>query len=80
MASIKIAVLDDYQGFSKQHFDRLPTDRFEIAYIKDTQLPYNHESTPVSVKDKIVERLKPFEIISEYHYHVLCSGHTLIVR
>lgn len=70
MAPIRIAVLDDYQGFSKQHYDRLPTDRFEIAYIKDTLLPYNHENTPVSVKDKLVERLKPFEIISEYYSHV----------
>lgn len=60
----KIAVLDDYQGLSKPHFQRLDPSKYEVAYFPDTLLPYNHPSTPQSTKDELVSRLKPFALIS----------------
>lgn len=62
--SIKIAVLDDYQGVSEQYFGTLG-DEFETTYLKDTLLPYNHPATPQSIKDELAHRLEPFHIISE---------------
>ncbi|KAJ4165091.1 hypothetical protein LMH87_006738 [Akanthomyces muscarius] len=61
--TLKIAVLDDYQGVAERHFGTLG-DEFEIIYFKDTLLPYNHPATPQSVRDELVQRLEPFQIIS----------------
>lgn len=63
MAPIKVAVLDDYQGFSDPHFNKLDSAKYEVISIKDTLLPYNQPDTPQSVKDALVKRLQPFEII-----------------
>ncbi|KAM3069213.1 hypothetical protein ACMFMG_010730 [Clarireedia jacksonii] len=60
---IKLAILDDYQDIAPAHFERLkPT--FEITTFPDTLLPYSHASTPEDVKKQLVERLKPFTVIS----------------
>ncbi|KAF7546664.1 hypothetical protein G7Z17_g8264 [Cylindrodendrum hubeiense] len=63
MAPLKVAVLDDYQGFSDPHFKKLDSTKFEVTSIKDTLLPYNQPDTPQSTKDALVKRLEPFEII-----------------
>ncbi|KAI5467516.1 hypothetical protein BGZ63DRAFT_469184 [Mariannaea sp. PMI_226] len=63
MAPIKIVVLDDYQGFGDPHFAKLDIAKYEVTSIKDTLLPYNHPDTPQSVKDALVKRLEPFEVI-----------------
>lgn len=59
----KIAVLDDYQGFSKPAFDEL-APQYEVSYFPHTLLPYNHPDTPQAVKDELARRLEPFHIIS----------------
>lgn len=64
MAPIKIAVLDDYHNLSPKYYSRLPASDFEVSYFPDTLLPYEHPSTPESTKAELVERLKPFTIIS----------------
>ncbi|KAF7910778.1 uncharacterized protein EAF01_002287 [Botrytis porri] len=60
---IKLAILDDYQGIASRHFESLKST-FEITTFPDTLLPYNDPSTPEHVKNQLVERLKPFTIIS----------------
>ncbi|OTA85990.1 hypothetical protein M434DRAFT_82392 [Hypoxylon sp. CO27-5] len=64
MAPVKIAVLDDYQKLSETLFERLRGSGFEVTTFTDTLLPYNHQNTPQDVKDELVKRLEPFEIIS----------------
>lgn len=64
MAPIKIAVLDDYQGFADKPFSQLDSSKYNVTSLKDTLLPYNHVDTPQSVKDELVKRLEPYEIIS----------------
>jgi lactate dehydrogenase-like 2-hydroxyacid dehydrogenase len=60
---IKLAVLDDYQNIAASHFESLkPT--FSITVFRDTLLPYNHPSTHSEVKQQLVDRLKPFTVIS----------------
>ncbi|KAL7945184.1 lactate dehydrogenase-like protein [Trichoderma barbatum] len=60
---LKIAILDDYQGVSERHYARFKDDH-EIAYFPDTLLPYNGADTPQSVKDALVKRLEPFNVIN----------------
>ena len=61
--TIKLAVLDDYHGLAAKHFQHL-NPCFEVTIFKDTLLPYNHPSTPKSVQEELVNRLKPFVVIS----------------
>lgn len=63
MPGRKIAVLDDYQGLSKLHFDKLREAGFEVTTFTDTLLPYNRPDTPQDAKDAVVKRLEPFNII-----------------
>lgn len=63
MSPIKIAILDDYQGIAASHFSSL-TPNYEVTTFRDTLLPYNHPSTPTSVKEELETRLKPYAIIS----------------
>jgi phosphoglycerate dehydrogenase-like enzyme len=60
---IKLAILDDYQDVARSHFAHLEP-QFEITVFRDTLLPYGHPSTPENVKQELVERLKPFTVIS----------------
>lgn len=63
MPGRKIAVLDDYQSLSKPHFDRLREAGYDVTIFTDTLLPYNRPETPQDVKDALVRRLEPFNII-----------------
>lgn len=63
MAPYKVAVLDDYQGLSKAKFAKLDAAKVEVTYFSDTLPPYNHSDTPQSMKDALVERLEPFQVI-----------------
>lgn len=60
---LKIAVLDDYQRASEPYLARFKDDH-EIVYFPDTLPPYNSADTPQSVKDALVKRLEPFNVIS----------------
>ncbi|KAL7793205.1 lactate dehydrogenase-like protein [Trichoderma ceciliae] len=60
---LKIAVLDDYQKASEPYFAKF-TEHHEVVHFPDTLLPYNGADTPQSVKDALVERLEPFNVIS----------------
>lgn len=64
---IKVAVLDDYQGFAEPIFKKLDPSIFEVTIFRDTLLPYNHPDTPEDVKDQLVRRLEPFQVICEHH-------------
>ena len=70
MASkIRVAVLDDYQDFSKSIFSSLDHSTFEIAVFRDTLRPYNHVDTPTAEKDELVTRLQDFDIICKNSSH-----------
>ncbi|RWA13921.1 hypothetical protein EKO27_g1194 [Xylaria grammica] len=58
-----IAVLDDYQGFSKAPFERLRSAGYQVTTFTDTLPPYNHPDTRQDAKDALVNRLEPFGII-----------------
>lgn len=74
MAPIKIAILDDYQGFADSRFKKLDSAKYEITSIKDTLPPYGHPDTSQSVKDELVKRLEPFEIICKTPTHYILTS------
>ncbi|KAK1986886.1 D-isomer specific 2-hydroxyacid dehydrogenase [Colletotrichum cereale] len=63
VTQLKIAVLDDYQGISEPQFSKLDKSLFHVTFFKDTILPYNHPGTPEPVRDTLVSRLEPFDVI-----------------
>ncbi|TID06196.1 D-3-phosphoglycerate dehydrogenase [Colletotrichum higginsianum] len=63
VTQLKVAVLDDYQGTSEPHFNKLDKSLFNVTTFKDTLLPYNHSETPEYAKDALVSRLEPFDVI-----------------
>ncbi|KAI5922639.1 D-isomer specific 2-hydroxyacid dehydrogenase [Camillea tinctor] len=63
MSLPRIAVLDDYQRVSVPLFNRLASSGYQVTTFTDTLLPYNHPNTPPNVKDELVRRLEPFDII-----------------
>ena len=67
MSKIQVVVLDDYQGFAKEPFSKLDSAKYDVTHIKDTLLPYGHPNTPQATKDELVQRLQPYDIISELY-------------
>ncbi|KAJ3098256.1 hypothetical protein HK100_005141 [Physocladia obscura] len=61
---LKIAVLDDYQILSEKHFKALPETAYDVTIFSDTLRPYDHPDTLPDEQERLVERLKPFAIIS----------------
>jgi lactate dehydrogenase-like 2-hydroxyacid dehydrogenase len=69
MASIpvKVAILDDYQSVAVEEFrSHLGHDfsSLRISLFSDTLAPYSHAQTSDAMRAELVERLKPFTIIS----------------
>ncbi|TVY54147.1 Glyoxylate reductase [Lachnellula cervina] len=60
---IKLAILDDYQNIAAPHFESLKP-AFEVTVFNDTLLPFSHPATPDSAKNELVQRLRPFTVIS----------------
>lgn len=62
-----IAVLDDYQGLSHPHFERLRQAGYQVTVFDNTLPPFNHPDTSQDAKDELVRRLEPFDVICEFH-------------
>jgi phosphoglycerate dehydrogenase-like enzyme len=61
---IKVAVLDDYQNLSETPFKALDPTKYSVTVFRDTLLPFNHPSATDADRAKLIERLKPYTIIS----------------
>ncbi|GKT42854.1 D-3-phosphoglycerate dehydrogenase [Colletotrichum spaethianum] len=65
VTQLKVAVLDDYQGISEPHFNKLDKSLYNVTVFRDTLLPYNHPDTPENARDALASRLEPFDVISQ---------------
>lgn len=54
-----LAILDDYLDTSAQHFAHIPSSQLEITTFRDTIVPTNDAEAA-----RLVERLRPFDLIS----------------
>jgi phosphoglycerate dehydrogenase-like enzyme len=61
---IKLAVLDDYHNIALQHFSHLPTSQVEITVFNDTLPSYTHPKTTDAERQALIERLRPFSVLS----------------
>ncbi|CAG8955732.1 hypothetical protein HYFRA_00010998, partial [Hymenoscyphus fraxineus] len=60
---IKVAILDDYPNIAPPIFSHL-SPKFTFTSFPETLPPYNHPSTTPAQKQALIERLKPFPVIS----------------
>jgi lactate dehydrogenase-like 2-hydroxyacid dehydrogenase len=61
---IKIAVLDDYHNIAAQHFAHIDKSKLDITIFNDTLPAYSHRKTSDADKKALVDRLKPFSVLS----------------
>ncbi|KAH8649391.1 D-isomer specific 2-hydroxyacid dehydrogenase [Xylariales sp. PMI_506] len=55
----KLAIIDDYLNTSGAHFSHIPSSKLHITTFNDTIVPYNEAEA-----SRLVERLRPFDLIS----------------
>lgn len=63
-APIKLAVLDDYHNIAAEHFSHIDSSRLDITVFNDTLPSYTHPKTTDGERKALVERLKPFSVLS----------------
>jgi lactate dehydrogenase-like 2-hydroxyacid dehydrogenase len=61
---IKLAVLDDYHGIAAQHFSHIDSLKVQITIFNDTLPSYSHPTTTNADRKALVDRLKPFSVLS----------------
>lgn len=59
-----IAILDDYLDIAHTHFQHIPSDRLSVRVFRDALPAYTHPHTTQAQRQAIVDRLKPFDIVS----------------
>ncbi|KAI1456020.1 glycerate dehydrogenase [Annulohypoxylon moriforme] len=59
-----MAILDDYLDIAKPHFNHIPQSQLSITAFHDTLPAFNHPDTTTADKQALIDRLKPFTIIS----------------
>jgi lactate dehydrogenase-like 2-hydroxyacid dehydrogenase len=63
-APIKLAVLDDYHNIATQHFAHIDKSKVDITVFRDTLPAYSHLKTSDADRKALVDRLKPFSVLS----------------
>ncbi|KAF2735546.1 D-isomer-specific 2-hydroxyacid dehydrogenase-like protein [Polyplosphaeria fusca] len=61
---VQIAVLDDYHGIAASHFSHIDSSKVAITTFSDTLPAYTHSLTTDAERSALVDRLKPFSVIS----------------
>ncbi|PSN60766.1 glycerate dehydrogenase [Corynespora cassiicola Philippines] len=65
MASpIKVGILDDYHNIARQYFSGIEASKVDIATFNDTLPAYTHPKTTDAQRRALVDRLKPFSVLS----------------
>ncbi|KAI9759297.1 MAG: hypothetical protein M4579_002426 [Chaenotheca gracillima] len=65
--AVKLAVLDDYLDTGRKHFEPIvksSNGHLEMTVFQDTLPSFTHPATPAHAKQELIDRLKPFTIIS----------------
>ncbi|KAI0443034.1 D-isomer specific 2-hydroxyacid dehydrogenase [Xylaria telfairii] len=67
-----LAIIDDYLNTSKPHFVDIPSSKLQITTFNDTIVPSNEAE-----EARLVERLRPFDMISTVRERTAFSGSLL---
>lgn len=76
-SSIKLAILDDYHNFAAQHFSGIDPSKVSITTFNDTLPAYTHPNTSDEERKSLVERLKPFSVLSTMRERTPLPGELL---
>ncbi|XDG05397.1 hypothetical protein ABKA04_005012 [Annulohypoxylon sp. FPYF3050] len=63
-AKPSMAILDDYLDIATPHFSHIPPSQLSVTAFHDSLPAFNHPHTSATEKQAIIDRLKPFTIIS----------------
>lgn len=63
-APVQFAILDDYHGIAAEHFSHIDPSKVSITTFHDTLPPFTHPKTTDADRRALVDRLKPFSVIS----------------
>ncbi|KAF2202192.1 hypothetical protein GQ43DRAFT_462583 [Delitschia confertaspora ATCC 74209] len=78
MASpLKLAILDDYHHIATKYFSHLDPSKASITVFHDTLPAYDHPATGNAERQALVERLKPFTVLSTMRERTPFSGDLL---
>ncbi|KAF2654132.1 glycerate dehydrogenase [Lophiostoma macrostomum CBS 122681] len=61
---VKLAILDDYHNIAAEHFSHIEPSKVAITTFNDTLPAYSHPHTTDDDRKALVERLKPFNVLS----------------
>ena len=59
-----MAILDDYLGIAQPHFSQISSDELSITAFRDALPAYSHTQTNDASKQALVDRLKPYTVLS----------------
>jgi phosphoglycerate dehydrogenase-like enzyme len=61
---IKLAILDDYHNIAAHHFSGADSSKVSITTFNDTLPSYTHPATTNAQRKALIDRLKPFSVLS----------------
>ncbi|KAF2476763.1 glycerate dehydrogenase [Lindgomyces ingoldianus] len=64
LSPVKLAILDDYHNIVAPHFSHIDPSKLSITTFNDTLPVYTHSATTDEDRRALVERLKPFTVLS----------------
>jgi phosphoglycerate dehydrogenase-like enzyme len=61
---VKLGILDDYHNIAAKHFSHIEPTKVTITTFNDTLPAYTHPRTTDADREALVERLKPYHVLS----------------
>jgi lactate dehydrogenase-like 2-hydroxyacid dehydrogenase len=74
---IKVAVLDDYHNLAAQHLAHIDRSKVDITVFNDTLPAFSHPQTSDAGRNALIERLKPFSVLSTMRERTALTGELL---
>lgn len=74
---IKLAILDDYHNIAAKHFTDVDSSKVSITTFNDTLPAYTHPKTSDADRKALVDRLKPFSVLSTMRERTPIPGELL---
>lgn len=59
-----MGILDDYLNITPPHFAHIPSSKLSLTVFNDALPPYSHPLTTAEQKQTLINRLKPFTVLS----------------
>ena len=74
---MKLAILDDYHNIALKHFSHFPSCQVQITIFNDTIPSYTHSKTTDAERVALVDRLRPFTLLSTMRERTAFPGELL---